>query len=681
MAERLSEQTREIPALSMRAAFRPETANDEKRTIELVWTTGARVKRGFWEPFLEELSLDKKHVRMERLNSGRAPLLDNHRSYGSAASIPGVIESARLKGKEGVCVVRFAKAEDDEEAEKLYRKAKDGIVTNVSVGYIVHKYERVQEGEEQKGALPVYRAVDWEPYEVSFVPIGADAGAFARSAPELHTCTFVTRSTGEHMETENTPSTPAPAAAAPAAPASATPPVTSDEARRAAEEATRIERERGNAIRTAVRAAKLGDAYANELIEKGIAIGEARAMILEKLASASDAVRTDPHHRVEVTDDARDKFARGAQAWLLTKTGAAELVRRAGEKMPVLAGVELSPGEFRGMSIVDLAREFLELRGQDTKRKSAERLIGEALTFRTGGYQTTSDFSVLLENVMHKTLLAAYATTPDSWSRFCAVGSVTDFRAHNRYRTGSFGRLDKLTEAGEFKNKVIPDGEKVSVSISTRGNIIAISRQALINDDMGALTGLATRFGRAAKLSIELDVYDLIKLNAGLGPTQSDGQPLFHANRANVGAAAAIAVDALDSDRIVMAVQKDPSGNEILDLRPAILLVPIGLGGQARVLNDSQYDASVSNKFQVPNKVRGLFRDIVDTPQLTGTRRYLLADPSVAPTFEVDFLNGQTEPFLDNNEGWRVDGTELKVRHDYGVAAVDFRGAVTNAGA
>jgi hypothetical protein len=94
-----------------------------------------------------------------------------------------------------------------------------------------------------------------------------------------------------------------------------------------------------------------------------------------------------------------------------------------------------------------------------------------------------------------------------------------------------------------------------------------------------------------------------------------------------------------------MASQKDPSLNEFLDLRPAVLLLPIGLGGQARVINQSQYDpdnvASGSKAQMKPNVVVGLFGDVVDTPRLTGTRRYLFADPSIAPVLEVAFLDGQ----------------------------------------
>ena len=79
--------------------------------------------------------------------------------------------------------------------------------------------------------------------------------------------------------------------------------------------------------------------------------------------------------------------------------------------------------------------------------------------------------------------------------------------------------------------------------------------------------------------------------------------------------------------------------------------------------------------------VVGLFDDIIDTGRLTGTRRYMFADPSIAPVIEVAFLEGEQQPFMEIQGGWRVDGVEWKVRHDFGVAAVDFRGALTDAGA
>ena len=78
--------------------------------------------------------------------------------------------------------------------------------------------------------------------------------------------------------------------------------------------------------------------------------------------------------------------------------------------------------------------------------------------------------------------------------------------------------------------------------------------------------------------------------------------------------------------------------------------------------------------------VRGLFSDIIDTPRLTGSRFYLFANPEEAPVIEVAFLDGNQEPYLEMQEGFDVDGTRYKVRLDFGVAAIDYRGAVTNAG-
>lgn len=670
-------QTRNVPSLALRAAVRPGSVDAEARTVEVVWTSGARVLRGFFDKFYEELSLDPKHVRMERLASGRAPVLDSHSSW-RVEDILGVVESARLEKKQGIAVLRFPRAEDDEAADRIFRKLQDGILGNVSVGYRVHRFEKVEGGDEE---IPVYRAVDWEPYEISIVGMGADPAAGTRAAEGNGSempCEFVSRkenTMGAENQVRETPA-PAPAAEPQASAASA-----ENAARAAAESATRAERERITGIRSAVRAARLGDEVADELITSGTPLDQARATVLERLAAASDAAPPSNNVRVQVTDDELDKFRRGASAWLLEKTGTRSIIEQAKAKgARGFETVELDPGEFRGLSLLDLARESLERRGERVRGMDKMSLVGKAFTARA--YQGTSDFGVLLESVLHKQLLGAYAIQPDSWSRFCKTDTVPDFRPSNRYRTGSFDVLDSLNEHGEFKNKAIPDGEKSTISVGTKGNIIAITRELVVNDDMSALSDLATRLGRAARLSIEVDVFALLAANGGLGPTMADGQPFFHASRGNVNdTGSALTVAGLDADRVVMASQRDPGNNEFLDLRPVAIVLPIGLGGEARVINEAQYDPG-DNKFQKPNKVRGLFREVVDTPRLSGTRRYLFADPGIAPAIVVAFLEGQGEaPVLESKEGWRVDGVEWRVRLDYRAQAFDPRGAVTNAGA
>ncbi len=402
------------------------------------------------------------------------------------------------------------------------------------------------------------------------------------------------------------------------------------------------------------------------LADTSLTVEQVQARLLAKLGEGTTPANPQGAHPVvqTVADEVDKQRTAAVQA----------LLARAGVEQDATVKASMSSNPYRGHKLLDLARASLARIGTTTDGMGQMEIVAAAFT------QGTSDFPVLLENTMHKALQAAYARAALTWTRFCATGSVSDFRAHNRYRTGSFGSLDSINELGEFINKSIPDGEKASIRAGTKGNIINLSRQAIINDDLGAFVGLSGMLGRAAARTVEADVYALLALNAGLGPTMGDGKTLFHADHGNLTTGAAISMAAIDADRVAMASQKDVSGNDYLDLRPAVLLVPIGLGGTARSINEAQYDPDTANKLQKPNIVNGLFRDIVDTPRLTGTRRYLFADATEAPVLEVAFLDGVQEPYLEVKDGFDVDGARYKVRLDYGIAAVDYRGAVTNAG-
>lgn len=403
------------------------------------------------------------------------------------------------------------------------------------------------------------------------------------------------------------------------------------------------------------------------LADPSLTIEAIQAKLLVEIGKGTEPANPQgAHPRVETVEDEADKQRSATVQALLVRAGVEKDAK-------IVAAQRTNP--FRGATLLDAARASLSRAGVKTDGMDKMEIVAAAFT------QGTSDFPVLLENAMHKSLLASYALAALTWQRFCATGSVSDFRAHNRYRTGSFGSLDAVNELGEYTNKSIPDGEKASITAGTKGNIINLSRQAIINDDLGAFVGLSTMLGRAAARTVEVDVYALLALNGGLGPVMADGKTLFHADHGNIGTAAALTMAAIDADRVLMASQKDISGNDFLDIRPAVLLVPIGLGGTARSINEAQYDPDTANKLAKPNVVNGLFRDIVDTPRLSGTRRYQFADASEAPVIEVAFLDGAQEPYLELQNGFDVDGARYKVRLDYGIAAVDYRGASTNAGA
>lgn len=375
------------------------------------------------------------------------------------------------------------------------------------------------------------------------------------------------------------------------------------------------------------------------------------------------------HYRVETVEDERTKIVAACSQALMARGG---VIDRDGKRVTME-----SANPWRGSTLVDLAKASLVRAGIRTDGMDKMQIVAAAFT------QSTSDFPILLENTMNKSLQAGYAITPDTWSRWCKTGSVSDFRAHNRYRVSSLGNMPTVPEAAEFPYTAMPDGEKSSISVTTKGFIVAVTRQLVINDDLDALTGIPTAMGRAAKRTVEAAAYTSLALNAGLGPSLTDGNPLFHnrgTGKNNITTGAAYSVVAIDADRVAMASMLDVGGNDFLDLRPAVALVPMGLGSTARIINADQYDPDAANKLQRTNISRGTFRDIVDTPRITGTRRYIFADPNQAPAMEVAFLDGNMEPFLDGEQGFDVDGSRWKVRLDFGVAGIDFRGAITNAG-
>jgi ATP-dependent protease ClpP protease subunit len=383
--------------------------------------------------------------------------------------------------------------------------------------------------------------------------------------------------------------------------------------------------------------------------------------ILEKMGEGVEPVAG---HIVVRENEERAKFQDGIVASLLSRAGKANQETRA------LA----QSSDLRNFSLMEHAKASLTRAGVNHSSMTVPQIAIAALT------QSTSDFPVLLENAMHKALLQSYQAAGDTWSRFCRTGSVSDFRAHGRYRTGTIGNYTVVNENGEYQNVAIPDGEKGSVTAVDRGLIINLTYQMIVNDDLGAFIGLASDLGRAGRRTVESAVYALIAENSGLGPTMLDGDTLFHANHGNIGTGAALTMASIDADRVLMGGQTDISGNEFLDLRPAIWLGPLGSGGTARTINDAQYDPDTANKLQKPNMVRGIFRDVVDTARLSGTRYYLFADPAEAPVIEVAFLNGETEPYLMLEEAFSSRGAKWRATLDFGVAAIDYRGAVTNAG-
>lgn len=677
-----------MPMMGFRAEIRADSISVDKRTVDLVWSTGARVRRFNWyreEYYDEELSLDPAHVRMARLNSG-APLLNTHSAW-DLSSVLGVVERAAIDGKQGTATVRFPAPELDEDADKVFRKVQAGIIRNVSVGYRVHKWERTPPAKE--GDVAIYRAVDWEPLEISLVPIGADAGAGVRAddKSEMFPCEIVEmqRADAQNQEVRMDKDNPAGAAGekkeerkdeqqkpAPSAADAA------DQARVRAE-AAKAERERIGELQQIARTANHGlpadkpvvsADVLREHTDKGTSVEEFRKLAFAELAKrAEEGGEVKTHARV-IRDERDTTRAMAENA----------IMHRVDGKVKLEDGAR----EFRGMTMLEIARDLLERRGVKVRGMGRFELAGIALglgdQFRAvDGGQGTSDLANILANVMNKTLRRNYEGTPRTFTAWANQSTNPDFKTITRTILSGAPSLVKVNESGEFKRGAVTDG-KETYQLATYGVRVAFSRQALVNDDMNALSRMPQLLGRAAA-DLESDtVYAILTANAALADTVA----LFHATHANLASpGTVIDVTSLGAGRNAIRQQKGLEGR-VINLAPKYLIVPSAREQIAYQYTSANYVPATPgtvNEFRAGGKTA--LEPIVE-PRLDANSAlswYLAADPAAIDTVEYCYLEGNEGVYTETRVGFEVDGIEMKVRQDFAAKALDYRGLYKNPGA
>lgn len=281
-----------LPMMTRAAAV--ARVDEAARTFELVWTTGAKVRRFDWwreEPYDEELVVSAAAVDLSRLNAG-APLLESHGQW-SLRSVLGVVEKAWLEGGEGRAVVRFAAAESSPDGDRVFRMVRDQIIRNVSVGYTIRKVER----QRPEGGVTLWRVVDWQPFEISLVAVGADPGAGVRAADVPTYPLIITDQPAARAQTKE-PAMPDPIETQdPADPAAAPPSDPTRTAPAPVEPAPHAWTPADMAkVQARARAFGLGDGAAIEVMGTARSLEEATDALQAK-AATSQTARTQPHHR------------------------------------------------------------------------------------------------------------------------------------------------------------------------------------------------------------------------------------------------------------------------------------------------------------------------------------------------------------------------------------------------
>lgn len=464
----------------------------------------------------------------------------------------------------------------------------------------------------------------------------------------------------------NAGSNPAPAPAAPVVATPAAPaPVGADPAQQ--DEAT---------IRaSAVQALQARNADIRALAEPHFGNSDVRAYYDEVIANADPAVTADDVGRRILALLANGAGPLNGQTRATAGADQRDQTRTAMQQaIMARAGLETAEGgnPYRGHTMTELARACLTSAGVRTDGLERREIVGLAFT------HSSSDFPGLLGDSARKAVARGYEEAPETYPEFTRPVSVSDFKPTTLAGLGAFSDLLEVPEGGEFKYGTFSEQSQM-IRLVTFGRLFSITRQAVINDDLSVFSEVPRKMGQAARRTVGKAVFELLTSN----PMLADGLPLFHANRGNLLSAAGITTASVDAMRAAMATQRDPDGNPIrVPLRQ--LLAPVALGGQARVVRDSQTEVGgTGNKNNtVPNSVRGTF-EVVDDPRLDANSSaawYGIADPAIVDSIVIAYLDGNQTPYLEEKEGFTVDGVAWKVRLDAAPTIVDYRGLAFNPG-
>jgi hypothetical protein len=427
-------------------------------------------------------------------------------------------------------------------------------------------------------------------------------------------------------------------------------------------------------ILTGCRAARLPQSFADKLIGENVSLVEAQTRILTELGKR-DGQGTRPGSGPTVAIVGEDPLVHvraGIENALLHRV------------QPNWFKLEDVGRQYRGLTLLDTARLYLQARGIRTTGLSKMELAGMALGLDTrgGGLHTATDFANLLADAANKTLRRAFEEAPQTFSAITRQTTIPDFKMAKRLQIGEAPSLLSIDDDGEFTRGTIGEG-KEQYQLATYGRIFGISRKSLINDDTDAFSRIPMLFGRSARNLESNLVWTQILSN----PNMADAVALFHATHANLsGTSDAISVASIGAGRASMRKQTGIDGATLINVNPLYLIVPPSketLADQFVSTNLLASQSSSVNPFAGRLTVISEPRLEVGIGAVSGSNVswYLAASPDQIDVLEIAYLEGENGPVTESRIGFDVDGLEIKCRHDVGAKVIDFRGLYKNPGA
>lgn len=714
-------------------------ANAENRSFPIVLATEAPVD--FFDS--ERMEIVPEVLRVDGVDlPPQIPMLDTHNGW-SVRGVLGSIRDLAKTTIDGVkAIVGRAYFASDDDAVRTYQAYVDGHLTDFSVG--ARRLEVKYQGHQRivlrsklfegsavvKGADPNCKALLEMPALRAYLdPVSmkeeamleelkkqliargmpesldgqellrwAETNVFAKSDPaKKDSDDAIKRSLAELNARLN----PAPAGGNPNTPA----PSKNDSPILDRAQIEKETLERVGRIDDLCRAHGVEDKQRKEWVTGNMSSDQVASEILKRKAAGGSPVGG---HRVEMGPEHREKFYRAAhdglvmraiQSASLNPLKALERVKNAERpdfdalrRCEALAETwqKPTPGyeQMRYAGLSDLARMFCEEAGVDVRNLPKQMIVQRAFALRglltradDPGYAGTGSFSNLLLDAANKTLLAAYDEAPTSYQIWVRQApSAADYKTLNRIRFGELPDPEVIPENGQYPEKQASDS-KESYAVEKHGEIFSISLEAVVNDDLNAISRIPQMQGSAMRRKINRTCYAILTANAAL----SDGVALFHATShgANLDTTA-LSVTALGVGFAVMRLQTGLSSQTILNLTPRYLITGATLAASAYQIQGSLADpaaggsaAGNSNTANIygPNGPRRL--TVVEEGQLDATSTtswYLAADPSQCDTVELTFLQGEESPVLSREEAFTVDAIKYKIRQSFAAKAIDYRG-------
>ncbi|TIN36840.1 MAG: hypothetical protein E5Y10_22190 [Mesorhizobium sp.] len=421
------------------------------------------------------------------------------------------------------------------------------------------------------------------------------------------------------------------------------------------------ERTRANEIRDICRRAGVADDVAQRHIDEGSTVLAVRDAAWAQMVERSNATRIFGQVQSDRLDET-DTRRRGMRDAIV-----ARLARAGGARNVEIPEHARAYGE---MGIAEMAAECIGYRGALRTPRQVTDVFERA-------FHTTSDFPAIFADSMNMRLLARYQVAAPAYRRFAIRYTAADFRKVNVVRAGDFPALQPVNEAGEIKSGTFSES-KEEFQVFPYGVSFRLSRQMLINDQLGAIDQVLGSTGDRVADWENAKAFTLLLSGSGAGPTLvTDNKRVFHADHGNLtGSGTAISVASVGVGRASMMKQTTLDGIKA-NFAPATLLVGPDTLTVAEQLMTTLTPAQQSNA--VPESIRRIVP--IGDANITGNAWYLFSDPMTAPCFAYGYLDGFEGPRLSSENVFDVQGMKVKLEHDFGFGAIDFRGGYRNAGA